>query len=70
MRTNRMQTLMLMRDIIVTQEHIVKGSQSKKAMLDELAKLRVKTDKMLSEMAQNKVGREIASPMVSPKPNT
>jgi hypothetical protein len=48
------ETLTLMRDIIDIQTRIVKGSESKKTMLRQLALLRDKTDLLIMQMNQSR----------------
>jgi hypothetical protein len=64
--TSSYETLSMMRDIIDLQERIVKGGEPKKVMLRDLAQLRIKTDKLLSEISRNASSRSMAQTNTPP----
>ncbi len=57
------ETLTLMREIIDIQTRMLKGSESKKAMLRELAQLRDKTDHLILQMNRNPSAQQSAVPL-------
>jgi len=57
------ETLTLMREIIDIQARMLKGSESKKVMLRELAQLRDKTDHLILQMNRNPSDHQSAVPL-------